>query len=127
GRTDLGDAVAGDEDVREMGAVGTDVEEEAAADDGGLGGLDLQHQPSPGGRLPVLAREDRRTASWLARLREAHLGGPPPARVVRRRPVRFECRLVSIDLVEEEVVRISLILEHIEAPTARLVADGAGR
>src|SRR5256886_12024453 len=127
GRADLGDAVAGDEDVCGMGAVGAAVEEAAASDDGGLGGLELQRLSTPGGRLPVLAREDRRAASWLARLREAPLGGPPPTRIVRRCPVRFEGRLVAIDLVEEEVVRVRLVLEHVEAPTARLVADGAGR
>jgi hypothetical protein len=40
--------------------------------------------------------------------------------------VAFHGGFVAVDLVEEELVRIGVVLEHVETHTARLVAYGAG-
>src|SRR5207245_7356281 len=50
-----------------------------------------------------------------------------PAAEMRRLLVGLEGLVVAVDLVEEEVVLVGLVLEDVEAQTARLVAYGAGR
>ena len=48
--------------------------------------------------------------------------GGAPTRVVGCLRVRLEGRLVAVDLVEEEVVFVLLVLQHVEPETARFVA-----
>src|SRR5262249_50282667 len=71
-------------------------------------------------------RENSIAADRLGRAVE-RVGSGAPHRVMRRRAGRFERRLVAIDLVEIEGVRLAGILQYVEPGTARFVALRAQR
>src|SRR4051812_15693174 len=77
--------------------------------------------------LLVILRKDDAAAAGVSRLHQDFGRGGTPARIMRGRLVGLEGVLVAVDLVEEELVRVGVILEHVEAHATRLVAYRARR
>src|SRR5438270_1464347 len=73
----------------------------------------------------VLGEQDRRSRD--DNLVDRQITGRRPTRVVRRLSMGIHRGVVMVDLVEEEVVFVFLVLEHVEADAARLVADRGSR
>src|SRR5690606_16138910 len=72
-------------------------------------------------RLFVVLRIYDRAAARVDGLGQNLGGGGAPARIVRGRLVRLVRILVPVDLVEEELVRVGVVLKHIEAQAAGFV------
>src|SRR5439155_12598795 len=67
------------------------------------------------------SRKDRRAELHLARPRVPVLDRVDPSEIVRRLQVGVERRLVAVDFVEIQGVRILCVLEHVEPVTTGLV------
>src|SRR6266581_2026009 len=73
-------------------------------------------------RLLVVARKQDGAGVALGGSVQYLGGGGAPAGIVGCLGVGFEGGLVAVDLVEEEVVRVLLVVQYVEPEAARLVA-----